>query len=435
MRLRDDQKIGLVSALLLMGLTLGTGITVYEVMKSQVEASLGRGLEMTLKEDVHHLITGIEDAKEDTHASVSRPFLIKALNQISVNPGSVIDLKNLKLNIDSLLEAGFTAASAYDIHGKELASMGHFMPDLETSFSLKNDTSAIIMWDSKSKSLYVRVTESVLNFDQHKVGSLTTEKNLKELTRGSILHRSIGKTGEFMLCEPVINSSIEMDCLLTRESGSEFKRLPRMLNNQSLPMNFALNGKAGVISTKDYRQIPVVAAYLGLTDLNLGMVLKLDEEELYESTKTHLYGIVLYISTAAVLGWILLYWLVLPLVYKLVKSESNLRNLVAYQEGIREEERQRIARDIHDQMGSDLSGINSHLSVAINHSQKMDLTPDPHIVSAGELAVSAMNSMRNTINELHPPILRNFGIWEALRWHCGQIEKEETFNACLSLTN
>jgi signal transduction histidine kinase len=98
---------------------------------------------------------------------------------------------------------------------------------------------------------------------------------------------------------------------------------------------------------------------------------------------------------------------------------------MAHQETIREEERRRIARDIHDQMGSDLSGINSHLSVAINHSQKMGLTPDPHIVSAGELAVSAMSSMRNTINELHPPILENFGIWEALRWYCGQIEKRE----------
>ena len=270
---------------------------VYEVMKNQVEASIGRGLEMTLKEDVHNLITGLEDAKEDTHASVSRPFLIKALYQISVNPGSVIDLRNLKLNIDSLSEAGFTAASAYDIHGKELASTGHFIPDSEASFSLTNDTSAIMVWDSKSRSLFLRVTESVLSSDQHKIGSLTTEKSLKDLTRGSILHSSIGRSGEFMLCEPVMKSSIEMDCLLIRESGSEFKRLPRMVNNKSLPMNFALNGKTGVISTKDYRQIPVVAAYLGITDLNLGMVLKLDEEELYESTSTHLYRIVISVPS------------------------------------------------------------------------------------------------------------------------------------------
>ena len=404
---------------------------VYEVMKAQVETSLGRGLEMTLKEDVHHLITGLEDANEDTHAATRRPFLIKSLYQISVNPSSVIDLQDLKLNVESLLEAGFTAASAYDIHGKKLASTGHFIPDLESSFSLKNDSSAIIVWDPISKTLFLRITESVLNSDGHQIGNIKTEKALKDLTRGSISHRSFGRSGEFMLCQPVLNSSIEMDCLLSRENGGGFKRLPRIMNNKPLPMNFALNGKTGVISTKDYRQIPVVAAYQGLTDLNLGMVLKLDEKELYESTNVYLYGIVLYISIAAVLGWILLYWLVLPLVYKLVKSESNLRDLVAYQEGVREEERRRIAREIHDQMGGDLSGINSHLSVAIDHSKKMDLTPDPHIVSAAELAVSAMNSMRNTINELHPPILRNFGIWEALRWHCSQIEKRENLQCVL----
>jgi signal transduction histidine kinase len=439
LKLRDDHKIGLMSALLLIGLTLVTGIMVYEVMKTQVESSLGKALQITLQEDAHHLIAGLEDAKEDTHAAASRPFLIKALYQISVAPGSVIDLQNLKLNIDSLLEAGFTAASAYDIHGKELLSTGNFIRDLEPSFSLINDTSITMAWDSKSKSLFVRVTESVLNSDGHQVGSIQTEKNLKDLKRTSTSHRRIGSSGEFMLCQPLKNNSFEMKCLLSRESGIEFKQLSRIVNSLPLPMDFALNGKTGIINAKDYRQIPVVAAYQGLRNQNIGMVLKIDEKELYESANKRLYDIALYTSLMAALGWVLLYWLVLPVVRRLTKSEqqlqaantnlqqseSNLRNLMAYQESIKEEERQRIARDIHDQMGSDLSGINSHLAVSIDHSQKNGLTPDPHIVSASELAVSAINSMRNTINELRPPILKNFGIWETLRWHCGQIEKRE----------
>ena len=436
MRLRDDQKIGLVSALLLMGLTLGTGITVYEVMKRQVEASLGRGLEMTLKEDVHHLITGIEDAKEDTHASVSRPFLIKALNQISVNPGSVIDLKNLKLNIDSLLEAGFTAASAYDIHGKELASTGHFIPNLETSFSLTNDTSAIIIWDAISKALFLRITESVLNSDRHKIGSLTTEKNLKDLTRGSMLHRSIGRSGEFMLCQPVMNSSIEIDCLLSREGEVNFKRLDRIMNNQPLPMNFALNGKNGIINTKDYRQIMVVAAYMGVPDSDLGMVLKLDEEELYKSSSEALSDLIKYLLLLVTVGCIAVYLLVLPTVRKLFKSEkssftaiaqlkqsqSHLRKLIGYQERIREEERRRIAGDIHDQLGGDLTGISSHLSVAISNNSKLGLIPNKNLESALNIVSSAMDTVRMTINELRLPMLDNFGIWAALRWYSSEIE-------------
>ena len=238
------------------------------------------------------------------------------------------------------------------------------------------------------------------------------------------MHRSIGKTGEFMLCQPVMNSSIEMDCLLSREGEVKFKRLDRIVNNQSLPMNFALNGKAGIISTKDYRQIPVVAAYLPITDLNLGMVLKIDEKELYESTSAHLYEIALYISAAVILGWIFLYWLVLPLAYKLIQSESNLRNLVAYQEGVREEERRRIARDIHDQMGSDLSTMNILLESSKQHSNARDLAPDPYLVSAGAIVSNMMNTVRSTINELHPPILSSLGLWETLRWHCNQIRKQ-----------
>jgi diguanylate cyclase (GGDEF)-like protein len=306
-----------------MVVALISSYVVYKVMVRQNQESLGTALEIALQEDAHHLITGLEDAKEDTHASVSRPFLIKALHQISINPGSVIDLQNLKLNIDSLLEAGFTAASAYDIHGKELASTGHFIPNLETSFSLTNDTSAIMVWDPISKALFLRITESVLNSDQHKIGSLTTEKNLKDLIRGSMLHRSIGKTGEFMLCEPVMNSSIEMDCLLIRESGGEFKRLPRIVNNQSLPMNFALNGKTGVISAKDYRQIPVVAAYKSLSEYGLGMELKIDEKELYQSSSETLSALIIYFLLLVGAGCIAVYLLVLPTARRLVKSEES----------------------------------------------------------------------------------------------------------------
>ena len=433
---RDDYRITLVCSALLMAVALISSYVVYQVMVKQTQESLGKGLEIILQENVHHLITGLEDAKEDTHASVSRPFLIKALYQIRINPSSVIDLQNLKLNVDSLMEAGFTAASVYDIHGKELASTGHFTPNLETSFSLKNDTSAIMVWDPISNALFLRITESVLNSDQHKIGSLTTEKNLKDLVRGSKLHRSIGKTGEFMLCESVMNSSIEMNCLLIRDSGIEFKQLPRTVNNQPHPISHALNGKTGIINTKDYRQIPVVAAYMGVPDSDLGMVLKLDEEELYKLSSEALMDLIKYLILLVMVGCIAVYLLVLPTARKLVKSEkssftaiaqleqseSHLRKLIGYQERIREEERRRIAGDIHDQLGGDLTGISSHLSVAISNNSKLGLIPNKNLESALNIVSSAMDTVRMTINELRLPMLDNFGIWAALRWYSGEVQ-------------
>lgn len=45
-------------------------------------------------------------------------------------------------------------------------------------------------------------------------------------------------------------------------------------------------------------------------------------------------------------------------------SQENLRLLSAHQEGIKEAERKRIAREIHDELGGMLTGIKAYLSIA-----------------------------------------------------------------------
>ncbi|MBK7363472.1 MAG: hypothetical protein IPI97_00040 [Nitrosomonas sp.] len=42
--IRDDRKISIIGGLLLLGLTLASGMAVYNVMRQQIESTLGRGL-------------------------------------------------------------------------------------------------------------------------------------------------------------------------------------------------------------------------------------------------------------------------------------------------------------------------------------------------------------------------------------------------------
>lgn len=100
---------------------------------------------------------------------------------------------------------------------------------------------------------------------------------------------------------------------------------------------------------------------------------------------------------------------------------STLRALAAHQENIKEQERKRIAQDIHDELGQNLMSL------------KLDLLRIQENVSATALArecasqiQSALHHLDNTIcsvrhiiNDLRPPVL-TLGIYAAVQW---QLEK------------
>ena len=402
-------------------LTLICSYTVYKVMSKQTEESLGRGLEVALRGSARVLKTEFENAQVASHGAVTRPFLISALQQISINPNSSSALQFLKKNIDSLPEAGFSAVTVYDTGKKELLNVGHFIKDSSTSLTLNSslDTGKTLIFDSSNGKLYIRIEEAVLNADSHKVGTLLTERPLIELSNSIKELRKIGDSGELMVCESLAGNQQQMKCLLSRSDGLEYKQLMRSINGTPLPMSRALNGETGLISTNDYRQIPVIAAYKSIVEHELGLVLKINEEELYKSSSKTLIDLVIYLPLLIIGGCIFLFWFIFPIAKKILdsqetvnlsnsmleQSQSHLRKLIGYQESIREEERRRIAGDIHDQLGGDLTGISSHLSVAISNNSQLGLMPNKNLESALNIVSGAMKTVRMTINELRLPML------------------------------
>ena len=105
---------------------------------------------------------------------------------------------------------------------------------------------------------------------------------------------------------------------------------------------------------------------------------------------------------------------------ELEQAQKQLREVAAHQDRIKEEERTRIAREIHDELGGVMTGIKSYLSFAIDRAQRAGIAADPHLIDASALADSAIDTVRRVITDLRPSVLDQLGIWAALEWYAGQ---------------
>lgn len=107
----------------------------------------------------------------------------------------------------------------------------------------------------------------------------------------------------------------------------------------------------------------------------------------------------------------------------LLASNEALRQLSQYLERVREEERVRIARELHDELGSTLTGVKWAIAMAIDRAQEAALPGDGQLAQASQLLDSAVDTMRRIISDLRPSVLDHLGVWTAIEWYAGQIEE------------
>lgn len=108
---------------------------------------------------------------------------------------------------------------------------------------------------------------------------------------------------------------------------------------------------------------------------------------------------------------------------KLQTSYKKLRELASHLQNIREEERIQIARDIHDELGQQLTGLKMDFSWLIKKIAVEDNTIQEKIHEMTSLIDETIVSVRRISANLRPNILDDLGLVTALQWHSAEIEK------------
>jgi signal transduction histidine kinase len=108
---------------------------------------------------------------------------------------------------------------------------------------------------------------------------------------------------------------------------------------------------------------------------------------------------------------------------KLKASQEQLRNLSRHIESIREEERTRLARELHDELGQLLTGLKMDMAWIARRIPGEEKPLVEKVKSMGELIDNATKTMQRISAELRPGVLDYLGLAPAIDWLVQELGK------------
>lgn len=120
---------------------------------------------------------------------------------------------------------------------------------------------------------------------------------------------------------------------------------------------------------------------------------------------------------------------------ELLISQIKLRALSANLQATREEERTKLAREIHDEFGQILTAVNMDIGLLIDelvHNQNINKEIFfSNLESVERLIEKAIKTIQNIATELRPDVLDHLGLIPALKWQLKEFEKRYSIETWL----
>ena len=107
---------------------------------------------------------------------------------------------------------------------------------------------------------------------------------------------------------------------------------------------------------------------------------------------------------------------------QLRRSEESLRALAAHLQSVREEERTRISREVHDELGQSLTALKMDLGWLVKRLPEDSGPLAAKIADMGELIDATIKSVRRISAGLRPQVLDDVGLIGALQWQAREFQ-------------
>jgi signal transduction histidine kinase len=117
-------------------------------------------------------------------------------------------------------------------------------------------------------------------------------------------------------------------------------------------------------------------------------------------------------------------------------SEEKLRAMASRLQEVEEDERKGLARELHDRVGPNLTGLSINLNLIRSQlsAKSLEKIAD-RLDDSMSLVEETTKCIRDVMAELRPEVLYDYGLIAALRWHCNEFEKRTGISTILQGKN
>ncbi|MBC7699142.1 MAG: diguanylate cyclase [Massilia sp.] len=298
-----------------------TGVAGFALQLNSVTQNAHEHLSRALSDRRLVLQEALSNAADKALLVGSNPLVINALLKDSSGAG-------LRLIAESLLHQGFSHVALESPTGT-LSLAGRFMGRPSLEVPIQGRLAGSLAW----RDGYVVRHRQAIQGAQGVAVYLLTEQPLTVLALLSTEVKNWGTTFDMGLCADGGHDRI--NCFPQRVMREVFS-MPKSVKGQPLSMALALAGQTGVTARLDFRQHQVVAAYAPVGSSGLGMVLKVDSDELYAPARQQFLVALPVIALTVLAGLWALRLRLRPMVQALIqtrqKAQANEARFIAAME-------------------------------------------------------------------------------------------------------
>jgi diguanylate cyclase (GGDEF)-like protein/PAS domain S-box-containing protein len=304
---RDDQKILILSAIILVSIASIASMAGFSASSKRNEAILKNFLQQAMQNRVDVFQAAItrpihEMSIIHTNSVLQQEILNKANG---TRDGKLEDITR------QLVSDSFSAVQINDVTGHQLYSIGEFAGQPDYVFPIRSPYNAKLLWKN---GILLQLSSDILKNGQ-RIGTIVAEWPLDSINE-------LISNNDFFICN--INSLKQLVCVPPSAGMKEFSIFSNGKSERQLE-HAALSMKKKYILGSDYRKIYVMAIYQYFNTLGLGFVYKADTAEIYEPMRNQLMVVLPILLVVICFGILLLYWQVMPLVRKVIRSEEKLQ--------------------------------------------------------------------------------------------------------------